>query len=343
MGAPGRSGSLLLRRWSGAASSLGRRSLIHSPTVIGAVQELAARAIAWKGLKELERIARALAGIVRADELTMSISLRPRGCRVSRCHLRARRFCPTLAYTCTIKRRKASRGGVGRIPAPPLQRLPAAMPSDLKFRFSLEKFVNALAYFATSGVQDLTKLKALKLLYLADQYHLLRFGRPITGDRYIAMDYGPVPEGAFQLITLLVEPAEVDDPARDRVHQQLLVYRGLLHQYRYPVLRARRKADLDVFSDSEVEALAATVRDFGKRQARALVDLTHEHRAYKLVDAGRPPGSSVELPYKYFFEDAPENLKHVRALAEAEQEDRNFADELRTAGRAALDAHEKPT
>ena len=139
--------------------------------------------------------------------------------------------------------------------------------SSLTFRFSLDKFINALAYFACQGINDLTKLKAAKLLYLADQYHLFRYGRPITGDRYIAMDLGPVPEGAFQLISRLIEPAEVTDPQRTRALERLDVYRGFLRRYAYPVLRARSGPDMDVFSDSEVEALAATLKEFGQKSA----------------------------------------------------------------------------
>jgi len=42
------------------------------------------------------------------------------------------------------------------------------------------------------ALRTLTKLKAVTLMYLSDQYHLFRYGRPITGDRYVAMDMGPV-------------------------------------------------------------------------------------------------------------------------------------------------------
>jgi uncharacterized phage-associated protein len=213
----------------------------------------------------------------------------------------------------------------------------------LTFRFSLDKFTNALAYFADKGVKDLTKLKAVKLLYLADRYHLLRYGRPITGDRYIPMDLGPVPEDAFQLISRLIEPAEVADPEREHALTRLEVYRGFMRRYTSPVLRARTAPDLDVFAESELEALSATLKEYGNIPARSLVDLTHEHKAYQRANAGRVPGSSTELPYEFFFEDAPESAHGVRALAEHEQEDRDFAHWLQRAGRAALRSRTEPT
>lgn len=208
-----------------------------------------------------------------------------------------------------------------------------SIQSPLTFRFSLDKFINALAYFAAHGVNDLTKLKAVKLLYLADRYHLFHYGRPVTGDRYIAMELGPVPEGGFQLISRLLEPAEVNDEPRAHALERLEVHRAFR---RYPVLRAKGPPDLSVFSESEVEALAAVVKEFGQTRARDLVDLTHRHRAYLRADAGRSPGSSTALPYEYFFEDAPDDVKAMSGFVSCEQEDRNFADALQRAGRRAL-------
>lgn len=210
----------------------------------------------------------------------------------------------------------------------------ASNQSSLTFQFSLDKFINALTFFASKGITDLTKLKAVKLLYLADQYHLFRYGRPVTGDRYIAMDLGPVPEDAFQLLSRMIEPAEVSDPARARALEHIEVSHGFLRKY--PVLRARRQPDLDVFSESEVEALQMTLRQHGNKLARVLVDLTHEHRAYKRANARRAPGSSVDLPFEYFFDDAPGDSTAIRLLAEGEQDDREFAEWLRRDGRAAL-------
>lgn len=213
---------------------------------------------------------------------------------------------------------------------------------QLSFPFSLDKAVNALAYFADRGVKDLTKLKAVKLLYLADQYHFLTYGRPLSGDRYIAMDLGPVPESTYQLTTRLVEPDEVADEARETASRSLQVDKGFLYRHAYPVLRARRPPDMSVFSESEVEALDRTVREFGARSARQLVDLTHGHKAYKVADAGRAAGSSVPLPYEYFLQDAtPDQAGMIRELATLEQENRDVASSLRAAARVAKERRAK--
>lgn len=210
------------------------------------------------------------------------------------------------------------------------------MSNELTFEFRLDKVVSALAYFSRAGATDLTKLKAAKLLYLADQYHFLRYGRPISGDRYIAMDLGPVPENTYQLTTRLVDPDEVDDETRQRALEKLDVDRGFLKRLKHPVLRARGVADLTVFSESEIEALDRTVREFGAKSAHELVDLTHRHKAYKRANVMRAQGSSVPLPYEFFLEDLPgEKSEGIKELAALEQEDRDVAAALRSAARAA--------
>lgn len=200
----------------------------------------------------------------------------------------------------------------------------------LRFKFQSEKLVNALRFFAAGGVTDLTKLKAVKLLYLADRAHFLEHGRPILGDRYIAMDLGPVPESSYQLLGALIAPDEV---STDEAHDALIRSFAVERDRRYPTLQSLQAPDMDVFSDSEEAALKQTLEQYGSKSARRLVDITHEHVAYKMADARRPNGSSVDLPYEYFFEyrDTP-----VSELALKHQEDREFADELQRLGRLSL-------
>ena len=52
------------------------------------------------------------------------------------------------------------------------------------------KVVQALDYLVTSLKGGCSKLNLLKLVYLADRYHLRKFGRTVTGDSYRAMPAG---------------------------------------------------------------------------------------------------------------------------------------------------------
>jgi uncharacterized phage-associated protein len=53
-------------------------------------------------------------------------------------------------------------------------------------------------------------LKLIKLLYVLDGEALLRWGRPVTTDRYVSMDNSPVFSRIYNLIR--EEPAPGADP-----------------------------------------------------------------------------------------------------------------------------------
>lgn len=211
--------------------------------------------------------------------------------------------------------------------------------AELHYHFDVDKLVNALAYLATNpSVSDLTNLKAAKLLYLADRDHFFKFGRPIIGDSYVAMDLGPVPGATYNVLKSLDGRTEVDIETKNRVLDAIEIKKSFFQKY-FRIF-AKRKPNLDVFSDSDIESLNIVISEFGKTPANELVDLTHQHKAYKVADARRQKGSSVPLPYELFFEDAPSGST-ARELAELGQEGRDFAAKLKSDARSAVLAHQR--
>lgn len=64
------------------------------------------------------------------------------------------------------------------------------------FIFDEEKAVSVVL-FILKNVKKIGKHSLAKVLYFADQKHLVRYGRPILGDSYIKMPYGPVPSAIY--------------------------------------------------------------------------------------------------------------------------------------------------
>ena len=56
--------------------------------------------------------------------------------------------------------------------------------------------------------RSLNYMLLIKLLYLADRESLLRWGSPLTGDRYYSMEFGPVLSKTHDLITEMQPPEE---------------------------------------------------------------------------------------------------------------------------------------
>ena len=62
------------------------------------------------------------------------------------------------------------------------------------FDIDKSKAINSILFVLNElGAEKSDAHKVFKILYFADQKHLITYGRPITGDTYVKMQYGPVP------------------------------------------------------------------------------------------------------------------------------------------------------
>ena len=200
------------------------------------------------------------------------------------------------------------------------------MMAQIRFRFAPEKLVHALAFFADRGVRDLDKMKAAKLLFHADKYHLLNYGRPVIGDQYACMEYGPVPSASLNVMNDVLDHDRHFPPiAKDLFEEYLTVARPIFRGY--STFRARKKPDLDVFSDSDIEALEHALKTCGAKSAWQLSVESHDEPSWKIANEQREPSSSVIMDYRLFFEGHPEAAEMLR-FVEAQQEDRDVAEEL---------------
>lgn len=182
------------------------------------------------------------------------------------------------------------------------------MAKPIKFDFRADKVVSAVAYFALK-CPGLTKLKVCKLLFYADKGHLLRYGRPITGDRYYRLPYGPVPTRAYDILKGNSDPAET--ALFDR-------YVSVVGNNIFP----RRNPDLKAFSKSDLEVLRETCERYGQMSASELASLSHKEPGYVKTS----PSSAID--YRLFFESDPQSGR-VRELTESEQEARDLLFQFR--------------
>lgn len=182
---------------------------------------------------------------------------------------------------------------------------------DIKFEFSLDKLINAIALFAGRGLADLTKLKIAKLLYFADKKHLLENGRPILGDAYFCMDLGPVPSFAMFEMSEAITKSEVPSEDSTSMDKVLRVRKSLFSKY--PHFEAKQQFDPTVFAQSELGVLENIITWYGNKTAGQLVHLTHEEPAWKIADQARHRGGRTPIPYELFFEGAPESSRKYLA------------------------------
>jgi len=135
----------------------------------------------------------------------------------------------------------------------------------LHFNFDYLKATQALDYFTTKAGGQINKMKALKLVYFADRYHLRKYGRMITNDNYLAMEHGPVPSTTKDI-------AE----SNDYLDETIKAYsQGFIEPIDNLTLKAKSKLDESALSDSDLEALKFSWDTFGHLDQFELRDLTH--------------------------------------------------------------------
>jgi len=175
----------------------------------------------------------------------------------------------------------------------------------IHFNFDLKKATQALNWLAVKSGGRINKLKALKLIYLADRYHLRKYGRLITNDSYFAMDYGPVPSGVKDL-------AEVSEFLGKDEQNYSKKFIQPVNQY---TLESIAEPDHSVFSDSDVEALVFAWETFAHLDRFTLANLTHEYPEWKKHQQALKLDSRIQMDLVDFFEDPKGDIEKCYTLS----------------------------
>jgi len=178
--------------------------------------------------------------------------------------------------------------------------------------FKYKKAAQALNLFAIENGGAINKLKALKLVFFADRYHLRKYGRPITNDEYYAMPFGPVASGVKDIAEFSDFLGETE---RDYAEQ------FIEHPDRYTI-RSKATCNEKVFSKSEVDALRYAWEKFGHVEEFALAELTHQYPEWKRHESALEATQRIKMFYEDFFEDPPQGVDRCFDLTPEEKADR---------------------
>lgn len=124
-------------------------------------------------------------------------------------------------------------------------------------------------------------MKLVKLLYLADREALLSWGRPISTDRYVSMDRGPVLSRVLDLAT------DGGDPGTPSIWAS-----SITEPSNYEV-QLKADAGDDELSEAEVQLLEKIFAEHGRKSRWDLVKLTHT-----LPEWIDPHGSAIAITYR---------------------------------------------
>lgn len=152
---------------------------------------------------------------------------------------------------------------------------------SVRLRFNEKKATQAAAHLLRLRGGRMSYMKLIKLLYLADREALLSWGRPISTDRYVSMDRGPVLSRILDLAT------DGEDPGSPSIWAS-----SITEPSKYEV-QLKGDAGDDELSDAEIQLLDKIFAEYGQMSRWELVKFTHT-----LPEWIDPHGSAIAITYR---------------------------------------------
>lgn len=148
------------------------------------------------------------------------------------------------------------------------------------------------AFFLHSAGGELPVIKLVKLMYLAERLSLERYGEPLTGDRLVSMDHGPVLSITYNHLNGSLESTKDgwDSWVADR--------EGHMVSLADPSKIRTPEQDLLHLSETDLEVLRDVWERFGYWDRWKLRDYTHD----SCPEWQNPNGSSSPIEYQRLFE-----------------------------------------
>ena len=162
--------------------------------------------------------------------------------------------------------------------------------------FDYKKATQALNYLARhERSKKISKLKALKLIWAADRFHLRKYARPIFGDIYWAMELGPVPSSVKEII-------DQNDYMSPREGEYA---KKFIQKIDIKTITSIREPELNVFSKTDIEALDFAKNEFSHLKPYDLAQLSHNYPEWSKFE-NRLMGKLAtreKMSYLDFFEN----------------------------------------
>lgn len=149
-----------------------------------------------------------------------------------------------------------------------------------------KKFENLIRYICRESEADRAfgRTKLNKLLYFADFGHFRDYGKPISGEEYMAIQNGPVPRSMKPVLDDMIRSGDIREESIDI---------GARHPQMRPY--AVRDPDMSLFSASEKAYVDGVLSKYARMSGTELAELSHAEVGYKAAYAR---GSKQKIAYE---------------------------------------------
>jgi len=148
----------------------------------------------------------------------------------------------------------------------------------IKFNVNKQRAVEAVLWIIQNGESNMYNI--FKILFSAEKYHLNKYGLPLTGDVYVAMEYGTVPSWLY-------------DVAKSEQRGFGFFKQGVF-------LNAERNSNTDYLSPSNIYALKHGFDEYAGLDFKTVERKNHEEPAWR---KNYICGNGTPIPFEDLIEE----------------------------------------
>lgn len=141
------------------------------------------------------------------------------------------------------------------------------MENTIYTEFNERKTVQAVLYI-TSQLKRNDFHKIFKILYFSDRDHLATYGRPITGDNYIAMEDGPVPSKLYDIFKSVRGDGYFKDDGR---------FSQYFNVESWDLIKRNLDPDLRALSKTDLSFLQENIQKYGEMSWEEIREKSHDY------------------------------------------------------------------
>ncbi|MFA5858846.1 MAG: Panacea domain-containing protein [Elusimicrobiota bacterium] len=177
-----------------------------------------------------------------------------------------------------------------------------------------KKIIQAISYLLNTFSKPIDKIAVVKYIYLSDKYHLMKYGRTITEDMYVAMERGPV--GSTVLNVLDLDAFNLSEDELSYAQKYLKKHANTI------ISKNGSAARYDMLSETDKKVIKLIHEKFGSMDKWSLVDYTHKFPEWKkheyLFKHGKSRREIINieemLSTDKIFDCSEEHLDEVREI-----------------------------
>ena len=154
------------------------------------------------------------------------------------------------------------------------------------------KIKATVLYILNQVPEGLDYIHLFKILYFAQQKHLVAYGMPLMEDTFCAKKLGPVPTLTYKVLRGVESGAKFESSYLNDFASSINVDLQNKHQ----IVTSVVSCDLDELSKSDIKVLNASISEYKEVASYALSDISHDKAWQKAKETAERTGEDTKIP-----------------------------------------------